>query len=195
MASPLGSAIEFLREFGFFDIVLPFLLVFTLVYAILEKTKILGTVKIKDESIANKNLNSMVAFVIGLLVVATANVVRAINESLPNIILLAVVSFSFLILIGVFMKSEELDFSNKHKGWYKAFVILIFIGVVAIFLNSIYTISNGQEYSLLIVVLNYILTGWDTAVFGSIIMLIVIIVAIILITKSGNKEKKKEGDE
>jgi len=195
MASPLGSAIEFLREFGFFDIILPFLLVFTLVYAILEKTMILGKVTVKDREIANKNLNSMVAFVIGLLVVATANVVRAINESLPNIILLAVVSFSFLVLIGIFMKSGELDFADKHKGWYRAFMIIMFIGVVAIFLNSIYVISEGQEYSLLLIVLNYITTGWDTAVFGSIIMLIVVIVAIVLITKSGNKENKenKEG--
>ena len=73
-------------------------------------------------------------------------------------------------------------------------MIIMFIGVVAIFLNSIYITSQGQEYSLLLVVLNYITTGWDTAVFGSIIMLIVVIVAIVLITKSGNKEKNKEDE-
>ena len=91
MVSPLGKAIQFFQDFGLFDIVLPFLLVFTIVYAILDKTRLLGTIKTeKDQEIPNKNLNSMVAFVIGLLVVATANVVRAINESLPNIILLLV---------------------------------------------------------------------------------------------------------
>jgi len=192
MVSPLGAAIEFFKEFGLFDIILPFLLVFTLVYAILEKTKILGTVKVKDEEVANKNLNSMVAFVIGLLVVATANVVRAINESLPNIILLAVVSFSFLLLIGIFMKSGELDFASKHKNWYKAFMIIIFIGVIAIFLNSIYVISEGQEYSLLLVVLDWVSNNWSGAVFGSIIMLLIVIGAILMITKSGKKEEKKE---
>lgn len=196
MTSPLGSAIEFFRDFGLFDIILPFLLVFTLVYAILEKTKILGTVKLKSgEEVANKNLNSMVAFVIGLLVIATANVVRAINESLPNIVLLAVISFSFLLLIGIFMKTGELDLSSKHKNWYKLFIILMFIGVIAIFLNSIYVISDGEEYSLLEISIDFILTEWSGPVFASIIMLIVIIVAILIITRSGKKEEKEDKGE
>ena len=195
MTSPLGTAIEFFRDFGLFDIILPFLLVFTLVYAILEKTKILGTVKLKSgEDVANKNLNSMVAFVIGLLVVATANVVRAINESLPNIILLVVVSFSFLLLIGIFMKSGELDFASKHAGWYRAFMVIMFIGVIAIFLNSIYVTSEGKEYSLIIVLLEWITKSWSGPVFASIIMLIVVIGAILIITKSGEKSHKKEGE-
>ncbi len=36
------SAISFLNDIGLYDVVLPFLLVFTLVFAILEKTKLLG---------------------------------------------------------------------------------------------------------------------------------------------------------
>ena len=82
MVSPLGKAVEFLRDFGLFDVILPFLLVFTITFAVLEKTKILGTIKIHgtDEYMPNKNLNSMVSFVVALLVVATANIVRAINE-------------------------------------------------------------------------------------------------------------------
>ena len=90
MASPLQNSIEFFREFGLFDVVLPFLLVFTIIFAILEKTRILGTVKIKGDEVPNKNLNSMVSFVVALLTVATANVVRTINESLPNVVLLTV---------------------------------------------------------------------------------------------------------
>ena len=37
------GVLSFLERFGFYDIVLPFLLVFTIVFAVLEKTKILGT--------------------------------------------------------------------------------------------------------------------------------------------------------
>ena len=138
MVTPLGKAIEFFRDFGLFDVVLPFLFVFTVVFAILEKTRILGTLKFKGEDIPNKNLNSMVAFVVGLLVVATANVVRTINESLPNIVLLITAAVSFLLMIGVFMKTDELDFSTKHKNWYTAFMIIMFVAVVGIFLSSIY---------------------------------------------------------
>ena len=40
MVTPLGRAVEFFRDFGLFDIVLPFLLVFAIVFAVLEKTRI-----------------------------------------------------------------------------------------------------------------------------------------------------------
>ena len=189
MVTPLGKAIEFFRDFGLFDVVLPFLLVFTIVFAILEKTRILGTVKIKDQDVPNKNLNSMVAFVVGLLTVATANVVRTLNESLPNIVLLTVVGVSFLIMIGVFMKTEEFDFKDKHPRIYLTFIVLMFIGVIAIFLNSIYD-ADGNSW--LETVLFFITTEWSGAVFTSIVFLIVIVLAIIWVTRQ-QKEKKESG--
>ncbi|MBM3199831.1 hypothetical protein FJZ53_02750, partial [Candidatus Woesearchaeota archaeon] len=73
--SPLGGAIEFLKEFGFFDVVLPFLLVFTIVFAVLEKTKIFGGGK---ES--KKNINAMIAFVFALFFVSATNLVAGTVE-------------------------------------------------------------------------------------------------------------------
>ena len=197
MASPLGKAVEFLGDFGFFDVVLPFLLTFTLTFAILEKTAILGKTKIdKETEIPNKNLNAMVAFVFGLLVVATANVVRAINESIPNVILLVVISISFLILIGTFMK-DPMDFTNKTAPtyrWYLTFMVLMFIGVILIFSNSIYFNYQGEEVSVLEYSLDYIFQNWSGAVFGSIIILIVIIAAIYMVVGGTEKGKDKKGD-
>src|SRR3989344_9475933 len=190
MVTPLGKAIEFFREFGLFDVVLPFILVFTIVFAILEKTRILGTLKTKDAKdgeIPNKNLNSMVAFVVGLLVVATANVVRTINESLPNVVMLIVASVSFLLMIGVFLKTEELDFAGKHKYWYRMFMVIMFIFVIGIFLNSIYD-ASGNSY--LEIALFFLITEWSSAVVTSVVFLAVIIGTILYITRSGSKEKK-----
>ena len=190
MVTPLGKAIEFFRDFGLFDVVLPFLLVFTIIFAILEKTRILGTVKVKDlGDVPNKNLNSMVAFVVALLTVATANVVRTINESLPNVVLLVVVGVSFLIMIGVFMKTEELDLKSKHKGLYLTFIILMFVGVILIFLNSIY---DAQGNSWLEIVLFFIITEWSGAVFTSILFLIIMVLAMWFVMKE-KKEKKESG--
>jgi len=190
MVTPLGTAIEFLRDFGLFDVVLPFLLVFTIVFAILEKTRLLGTVKVKElGDIPNKNLNSMVAFVVGLLVVATANVVRTINESLPNIIILVVASVSFLIMIGVFFKTGEMDFRKEHSKWYMAFVIIMFIFVVGIFFNSIY---DADGNSFLEIGLFFISQNYSTAAVTSIIFLAVMIFAIVFVTR-GKKDQTKEG--
>jgi len=96
MASILTDALVFLESFGFFDVVLPFLLVFTLVFAILEKTKILG---VNDDTAktAKKNINAMVAFAIGLFVVLATQVVQVIKESLPLVALVLVIIISLLL--------------------------------------------------------------------------------------------------
>ena len=193
MVSPLGKAVEFLRDFGLFDVILPFLLVFTITFAVLEKTKILGTVKVHgtDEYIPNKNLNSMVSFVMAFLVVATANIVRAINQSLPNIVLLLVASLSFLLLIGIFVK-DAIDFPKEHPSWNKLFIISMFFGVILIFLNAIYMKIAGEEVSVLEYIIDWVIKNWSGTVFGAIIVLIVVVVAIVYIT-GGNKSEKKEG--
>ncbi len=193
MASPLGKAVEFLRDFGLFDVILPFLLVFTITFAVLEKTRILGTIKIhgSEDEIPNKNLNSMVSFVVALLVVATSNIVRAINESLPNIVLLLVASISFLILIGVFVKGE-MDFSEQHRNWNRWFVIIMFVGVVLIFLNAIYMNVAGEEVSILEYGVSWTIDNWSGTVFGSIIILVVVVVAISYITNTKTENSKEE---
>jgi hypothetical protein len=194
MTTPLGNAIEFLREFGFIDIVLPFLLVFTLVFAILEKSRILGTTKLSDNTeVANKNLNSVVAFVIGLLVVATSNVVGVINESLPKIVLLIVFTLCFLMLIGILFKTGELDFHHQHQTIYFIFMAIFFIGVVLIFLSSI---RNEDGTSWLEVIFGSSgLGGSAGSTWGYVVLVAVVIFVLVVVTRSPAKRKagsKKE---
>ena len=71
--SVFREALIFFDQVGLYDVVLPFLLVFTLVFGVLEKSKILGTEKGGDgEMYTRKNLNAMVAFISGFFVVASA---------------------------------------------------------------------------------------------------------------------------
>src|SRR5947207_1013398 len=109
MVSTLQNALSFLRDFGLFDVVLPFLLVFALVFALLEKTRILGSEKLKSDGpeVPKRSLNSTVAFVVAMLVVATNKVVTAINTALPNVVLLIVLLVCFLMLVGMFYKEGE----------------------------------------------------------------------------------------
>ena len=153
---------------------------------------ILGSVKQKaDTSISNKNLNTMVAFVMGWLTVAATNVVGVINESLPNVVLLLVVSISFLLLIGAFMKTGELDFASKHENWYKGFVIALFVGIVLIFLGAI---RDSKGKSFLTIVYDYIINNFGGTVFTSIVIVIIIVVVIIVITRSPGNGGNGEGE-
>ena len=105
--STFRGIIEFFGQIGIYDVVLPFLLVFTIVFAILEKTKIFGVEKVGEAEYTKKNLNAMVAFVVAFLVVASTRLVAAINEAMARIVLLLLVSVSFLLLIGSFYSYKE----------------------------------------------------------------------------------------
>lgn len=175
MASTLQGTIEFLKDFGLFDVILPFILVFAIVFAILEKTSILGKKK--------QNLNSLVAIVFALLVITANKVVTAITNALPNILLLIIILVSFLLMIGILFKEEELDFHSKAKGWYKFFIVLMFIGLVLIFLGA-YILDSGV--SVLSYILGYLYGNMGSDVVGGII-LIAIIVAVIYFVIKGSK--------
>lgn len=182
--SPLANAIQFFQNFGLFDVVLPFLLVFTIIFAILEKTMILGA----EDKKPKKNLNSMVAFVVAMMVVASNKIVTAFQVALPNIVLLIVISVSFLMLVGTFAVSGEFDFKAKHKGYYAAIVAILFAGVILIFLHSIKLDSGDSwlEYAY-----NYSMANWGGSIVSSFVLLAVIIGAILYIVSS---KKEKSGD-
>ncbi len=99
MVSPLETAIQSLQEFGFFSVMLPFLLVFSILYGILERTKLFGENK--------HDINAVIAFSMGLIVVATSWVVGALTDFLPYVGLLSVVVISALMLLAMFY--EKLD--------------------------------------------------------------------------------------
>lgn len=188
MAAPLVNAINFFKDFGLFDVVLPFLLVFSIVFAILEKTRILGEEETKEKTkVPKRSLNAMVSFVIAMLVVATNKIVYAINQALPNVVFLAVVIISFLMLVGIFYKEGEFKFAEENKHWVIAFTFIIFVLIVLIFLDSIKA-DNNQSW--LEIGFNYVIENASGPLVTSIIFLIVTLIAIALIVSKPKTEKK-----
>ena len=87
--SVFRESLVFFDQVGLYDVVLPFLLVFTLVFGVLEKSKIFGTEKTADGKngpYSRKNLNAMVAFCTAFFVVASAQLVslNPIRETLED---------------------------------------------------------------------------------------------------------------
>ena len=184
MASTFRGIIEFFDRLGIYDIILPFLLVFTIVFAILEKSKILGMEEIGDEKVTRKNLNSMVAFVIAFLVIVSSELVRTINEAMANMVLLLLLSISFMLLVGSFHKGDEEFFLN---GTYKTiFMAIMFIGILGIFLHAIhYKGEPFLEYAW-----DWLDDRWDSNAVGSIILILVMVGFMFYITKDPKPEKK-----
>ena len=189
MASAFREALNFFGEVGIYDVILPFLLVFTIVFAILEKTKIFGF-EDADKKYTRKNLNSMVSFVIAFLVVGSARLVGIVNQTVSQVFLLLLLGVLFLLLIGVFLGDKELLFERKDK-WFIFFSIVMLVGIVLIFLNAI-TTADGQTW--LSVIWDYMSTNWNSAVVGAIILVLVVVgMMYYVITPSKGKENKEEG--
>lgn len=178
MPSPLEIAINFLKDFGFFDVILPFLLVFTIVFAVLEKTMILGKEKIGGEDRPKKNIDAMVSFAIALFVVAASNIVAVLQQSLPMVTLVLIVIISFMLLMGSFMGSGEFSFST-WKGTQYFLIISLIIGVSLIFLGAIES-ENGDSW--LRVIWDYIQENWFTGpAFSGIVFLLIIVLVILYV--------------
>lgn len=132
MVAPAFQFDNFVRDLAIWrvDVLLVFLLIFVIIYAILQKTRILGEGK--------KNLNVVVAVIVGLLVIIphvmgtfppNADPVLIISDALPSISIVLVAIIFLLILIGVFGQ-EQVFLGVSMPGW---IAFISFIVVVIIF--------------------------------------------------------------
>lgn len=171
----LENVLYDLDTFGLTDVLLPFLLIFTIIFAVLQKANIFGDNK--------KRFNVIVALVVGLLVIiphitggypGDYDVVEIINESLPAVALLVVGIVMMMILVGVF--GGQSTWKGPVTGWV---VIIAAVAVIWIFSGAIW----GWY-------------AWDRFVdfFGEDIVILVVIllvfgIVIALITSEGKENK------
>jgi hypothetical protein len=184
-----GNAIVFMNELGLFTTVLPFLLVFTLMFAFLEKTKVFGLEDYRTSNgdvvkVTRKNLNSMVAFVIGFFVVGSTQLVAQISEITAQIVLVVVLIFSFLLTVGAFSKETDEPFALEGT-WAVIFQIISFLAIALIFLNTL---------GWLDIIVDFFSNSWNSEFVAAIIMIVVIVGFIFFITyeKKPDKEQKKK---
>lgn len=83
-------------QYGFFDVLLPLILVFTIVFAILEKT----------ELFKNRGVNIIIALVIGFFTVSNVYVSGFFMYLFSNLALGVAILLCLLILIGIAIKPE-----------------------------------------------------------------------------------------
>ncbi len=185
----IGGAIIFLNKLGVYDVVLPFLLVFTIVFAIFEKTQIFGLEKIGGREVSKKGLNAMVAFVIAFFVVASSQLVQIVTDVSSQAVVLLLSVILFLLLIGTFFKKEE---QTVLEGkWRAFFMVILFLSLVLLFLNAIK--SNGKSW--LEIFIDFMVKYASSAAVASIILILFIIVFIVWITREPEhkrEEKKKD---
>ncbi|MBI4146313.1 hypothetical protein HY489_03170 [Candidatus Woesearchaeota archaeon] len=83
---------KLLVDLGLLDVILPFLLVFSITYGILQRTKALG---------GKKNTDAMLGFVFGFLAVLATNVLNIIQTLTGYLVIVLVVALMMSLLLGL----------------------------------------------------------------------------------------------
>lgn len=116
--------------------ILILLLVFAIVYGILSTTKFLGN---------NKNLNAIIALVIGIFVMFSTKIVKVIMVMIPWFLILGI----FLILVVIAFKTLGLsDESLRNAVHDKTVYWTITIICLILFVASIASVFGQQELNV-----------------------------------------------
>ena len=159
-----------LQHWIFTRFAFPFLLIFFIVFAVLEKTKLLGEDK--------KQLNALISFVIGLIFVGVAYPTQVVGNLVLFLTIALVVMFVVLLLWG-FVSGGNLNeniLSNKYVKWIVGIAVVVGVFIAVLWAtgieNSLIDFFFKQTWSN---------TFWTNAVF---IVVIAIAIAVVLKSKS-----------
>jgi len=162
------AAETILQHWVLTDFVYPFLLIFAITFGILEKTKLFGEDK--------KQLNAILAFVIGLIFVAFVSPKLLVQNLILFLTVGIVIVFIFLLMWG-FISGKEPKFDNNAVKIIAAVIIIIAL-VVFIFLTTGFWDTFIDSLFK---------QDWSGDVWTNIIFIVVIAAALAVILKTDGK--------
>ncbi len=153
MADPVrfNEIIQVMRDSGYFGTLLPFLLVWVIIYGLLKKLNVFavregntpgGTI---GRIIPNDTINIVISTIISLYVTVFSPFATPLNlffssfftqSVLAMIILLVSLLFMALIFFMPFWKHDDTIFANIMKTWFPLLLGLAIIGMGVIFVTS-----------------------------------------------------------
>lgn len=184
--------VQKLNEIGFVDTVLPFFLVFSLVYAILEKSGILYK-ESEDKENQSKTISLIISMIMGFFAILSLNFLDWTKEIIGTGLIIMLVVFSIMILLGLtFGKDYKLLFrigGKEENGLNVKLVgsiafVLVFavayftfdkLGVIAWFLEK--SEGSGDTFS---------------DMFWTIIFFVIFLGTIALMSKEENSNKESK---
>ena len=155
----------------FAQIILPFLLVFTLIFAILEKSKVLGENK--------SQINAIIALAVGLLLLVFDYPREIIIKTVPFLAVASVVILIFMVLYGFVGGTKE---GGLPKGLKITAGIIIGIGLLIAVLWAAGVWSD---------VYNFFYSGkWAEVVWVNFVFVGIVVAAIAAVIASGKSKEE-----
>ena len=161
----------FLTNTLFQTIILPFLLAFTLIFALLEKSKLLGEGK--------QQINAIISFVIAAMLIYYSNAVNIISQMMVFLAIALAILFVFMLLFAFVWGTTDGD-PFKDAKWLKWV-----LGIVALIATVIAVLFISNKWDS---VVNYLS---DSTTGSNIFFIIIIVGAIAAVILSSGKGKKE----
>lgn len=168
MALDIGTVLLQWQSAGVFDYLLPFLLIFALVFAILQKSGILGD---------QKGIHAIIAVVIGFLALQLDFVPVFFREIFPRLGVAVAVILALLILVALFV-----NFGDATTKWPN--YVMMGVGVIAFLIIVSQTFQSYPWFSSWY---SSDLIGW--IILGVLFAALIIVVAV---SSSGSDKKPKK---
>lgn len=92
---------QLLADIGLLDVILPFILVFTITYALLQRTMLFGFEGKAEKPKPKRAINAMIAFVMGFFAVLATNLLHTLNILLSYLVLLLIVGLLLALVFGI----------------------------------------------------------------------------------------------
>jgi amino acid transporter len=152
------NAIYYLDSLGLTDIILPFVLIFTVIFALLQRVMIFKVDSGEKDGqgkpvmVGNRKINVIIALAMALITViphVTHNYqmdndpITIINNFLPGAIVLTVVILIFLMLVG-FLGGDKSAAKSPLVG---IAAIIAIIGLIAVLWRALYPTTTPQWLS------------------------------------------------
>lgn len=167
------GTMQLIHDMGIVDFFLPFLLVFAIVYGILDRSQIFGAER--------HDINAVIAMCIGFIFGLTGWAVSATQTFLPWVGVIAIALLGFLILISMFYPDFEAITKNEKLRKYSTYLIAIVLMLVLADIFGFFTIFSPSDEGM-------------GELIGVIIVLGIIFGAIAMVTKSSNSGGSSGGD-
>jgi len=150
----------------------PFFLIFLVVYALIEKTKILGDL--------NKQVNAVLSGVIALIFVSVAYPVLILNNLILFLTVAIIVIFVALLLWG-FATGESWEEGFGNTAYKKVMIVVV---VVAILIAVIW--AMGLDNSAIDLLFKQ---SWSSAFWTNVSFIVAVAVALAVVIRSDSKSK------
>ena len=121
----IGNVLNMWEQAGFFSYLIPFLLIFALVFGILTRINIFT----KDDKTSNKAINGIIALAVGLMALQFPMVPRFFTALFPRLGIALAVILVLLVISGLFM-------DLKNKGWMVGLMVVSVIIVIAVLVSA-----------------------------------------------------------